>query len=80
MGRLRDVRCHERFEQRGLGAERSEERDFVDAGLDGDEARRRAAEAVLGVDSFCGVENSVADVHGAHPKAGLALMQVPTYF
>ena len=33
------------------------------SGLDGDEARRGASEAVLGVDPFCGVEDAVADIH-----------------
>ena len=71
---------HQRFEQGGLGAECSKERDFVDVCFDRDEARRRAPEAVLGVDSLRGFEDSVTDVHGGHPKAGTAWMQVPTYF
>jgi hypothetical protein len=62
------VALHERFEERCLGAEGSEEGDFVDAGLDGDEPGSRAPEAVLGVDAFRGVENAVADIHRGEAK------------
>ena len=57
--RVRDVELHEGVEQRGLGSERPEDRDLVDVGLDGDEARRGSTKAVLGVDALGGFEDSV---------------------
>ncbi len=52
--RARHVVVHEGLEEGGLRAERPKERDFVDARLDGDEAGRGAAKAVLSVDTLGG--------------------------
>ena len=62
---LRDVGLHQGVEERGFRTEGPEDRDFVDVRLDGDEARRRAAEAVLRVDALGGLEDSISDFHGA---------------
>src|SRR5262249_19671189 len=69
-GRLGDLGLHERLEERRLRPEGAKEAHFVDAGFDGDEARRCAAEAVLGVDPFGGFEDAVTDFHGREGYVG----------
>src|ERR1043166_2674970 len=71
----------QRIEEGCLGTEGPEDRDLVDIGLDGNEARRRATEAMLGVDALCGVENSIAYFHrDANSKGETPTKQAGTCF
>ena len=61
--RVGAVRSQDGFEQRPFGSERSEQGDFVDAGFDGDEAGRRAAESMLGIDTGGGFQDAFSADH-----------------
>ena len=63
--------CEHSLEQCALGAERAKQGDFVDACFDGDEARRRAPETVLGIHTRRGFENSFARDHGADSSGNM---------
>jgi len=63
--RLRAHALCDFVEERRLRPEDAEERDFVDAGFLGDEARRRAAEPVEGIDEGCRFDDAFAVDHGA---------------